>query len=65
MLLKPFGSDGPNKPFLNLILAVIHPTPPDEALRMEQGVTACTRGSAYAELRRADAGRGADRDRCG
>ena len=44
------GSDGPNNPFLNLMLAVIHPTHPDEALTMEQAVTAYTRGSAWAEF---------------
>lgn len=51
-----FGSDGPNNPFLNLMLAVIHPTHPDEALTMEQAVTAYTRGSAYAEFAEAEKG---------
>ncbi len=51
-----FGSDGPNNPFLNLMLAVIHPTHPDEALTMEQAVTAYTRGSAYAEFAEGEKG---------
>ncbi|MBB4635380.1 amidohydrolase [Longimicrobium terrae] len=45
-----FGSDGPNNPFLNLMLATVHPTHPDEALTREQAVIAYTRGSAYAEF---------------
>jgi predicted amidohydrolase YtcJ len=46
-----FGSDGiqPN-PFLDLFFAVTHPSRPDEALTMEQAVTAYTRGSAMAEF---------------
>ncbi|HEX5869843.1 MAG TPA: amidohydrolase family protein, partial [Longimicrobium sp.] len=51
-----FGSDGPNNPFLNLMLALIHPTHPDEALTMEQAVTAYTRGSAYAEFAEGEKG---------
>lgn len=50
------GSDGPNNPFLNLMLAVIHPTHPHEALTMEQAVTAYTRGSAYAEFAEGEKG---------
>lgn len=44
------GSDGtvPN-PFVDLFLAVVHPFHPDEALTLEQAITAYTRGSAYAE----------------
>ncbi len=44
------GSDAalPN-PFLDVFLAVVHPFHPDEALTVEQAVTAYTRGSAYAE----------------
>jgi len=44
------GSDGPRQPGINLLLAVIHPDNPPEALTMEQAVTAYTRGSAYAEF---------------
>jgi len=46
-----FGSDAaqPN-PFLDLFFAVTHPFHPGEALTVEQAVTACTRGSAYAEF---------------
>jgi hypothetical protein len=43
------GSDGPRPTGINLLLAVIHPDNPPEALTMEQAVTAYTRGSAYAE----------------
>jgi hypothetical protein len=47
------GTDGigaVNNPFVDLMLATIHPTHPSEALTMEQAVRAYTRGSAYAEL---------------
>lgn len=46
-----FGSDAiqPN-PFVDLFFAVTHPFRPDEALTMEQAVTAYTRGSAKAEF---------------
>ncbi len=46
-----FGSDAiqPN-PFVDLFFAVTHPFRPDEALTMEQAVTAYTRGSARAEF---------------
>ncbi len=43
------GSDGPQSTGLNLMLALIHPDNPPEALTIEQAVTAYTRGSAYAE----------------
>ena len=43
------GSDGPRPTGINLLLAVIHPDNPPEALTMEQAVTAYTLGSAYAE----------------
>ncbi len=43
------GSDGPLNPFLNLMLAVMHPDNPAEALTMEQAVRAYTWGSAWAE----------------
>ncbi len=45
------GSDGiqPN-PFVDLFFVVTHPSRPDEALTMEQAVTAYTRGSATAEF---------------
>lgn len=42
------GSDGPQAPGLNIMLATIHPNVPGEALTREQAVTAYTRGSAYA-----------------
>ncbi|MDB5213737.1 MAG: Exoenzyme regulatory protein AepA precursor, partial [Myxococcaceae bacterium] len=47
------GTDGIGSvfnPFLDLFLAMIHPTHPSEALTIEQAVTAYTRGSAYAEF---------------
>jgi predicted amidohydrolase YtcJ len=44
------GSDGPRNPFLNIMLATINPTHPEQALTREQAVTAYTRGSAYAEF---------------
>ena len=50
------GSDGPRNPFLNIMLATIHPTNSAEALTREQAVTAYTRGSAYAEFKEQDKG---------
>jgi len=50
------GSDGPQSPGLNLLLARIHPDNPPEGLTMEQAVTAYTRGSAYAEGAELDKG---------
>jgi predicted amidohydrolase YtcJ len=44
------GSDGPQSPFLNLMLAVIHPDNPPEAITMIEAVTAYTAGSAAAEF---------------
>ena len=43
------GSDGPMNPFLNIMLATIHPYRPDEAITREQAVDAYTREAAYAE----------------
>ncbi len=46
------GSDGGIKeqnPFLNLMLAVLVPSDPSEALTREQALTAYTSGGAYAE----------------
>lgn len=51
------GSDGPANPFLNLMLAVLHPGNPAEALTMEEAVTAFTAGSAFAEHREQEKGR--------
>jgi predicted amidohydrolase YtcJ len=50
------GSDGPQHAGLNLMLALMHPDNPAEALTMEEAVTAYTRGSAYAEFAEADKG---------
>ena len=44
------GSDGPMNPFLNIMLATIHPSRPTEAITREQAVRAYTYGSAFAEF---------------
>jgi predicted amidohydrolase YtcJ len=44
------GSDGPLNPFLNIMLATIHPYSPKEAVTREQAVRAYTFGSAFAEF---------------
>ena len=47
------GTDGigaPQSPFVNLLLATVHPTHPAEALSLTQALTAFTRGAAYAEF---------------
>ena len=41
---------GSPNPSLDVMLAVIHPTHPAEALGVEQAITTDTRGSAYAML---------------
>jgi predicted amidohydrolase YtcJ len=43
------GSDGPANPWLDVMLAVIHPTDPTEALSVAQAIDAYTRGAAWAE----------------
>jgi predicted amidohydrolase YtcJ len=50
------GSDGPPSPFLNIMLACMHPARPAEALSREQAVEAYTRGAAFAEFTEADKG---------
>src|SRR5262249_50262266 len=37
-------------PWVDVMLATIHPDQPKEAITVEQALTAYTRGSAYAEL---------------
>lgn len=44
------GSDGPMNPFLNIMLAAIHPARPGEAITREQAVKAYTFSGAYAEF---------------
>jgi hypothetical protein len=44
------GSDGPNNPYLNIMLASLHPGKPQEAITCEQAVTAYTLTAAYAEF---------------
>lgn len=51
-----FGSDGPINPFLNIMMAAIHPNNPKEALSIEQAVMAYTLGSAYAEFKEKEKG---------
>jgi predicted amidohydrolase YtcJ len=53
------GTDGigtPQSPFLNLVLATIHPAHPSEALTLTQALTAFTAGAAYAEFEEARKG---------
>jgi predicted amidohydrolase YtcJ len=51
-----FGSDGPNNPYLNIMLASIYPGKLKEALTREQAVIAYTLTSAYAEFAEKDKG---------
>lgn len=44
------GSDGPMNPFLNIMLACLHPNRHSEAITVEQAVLAYTQTSAYAEF---------------
>jgi predicted amidohydrolase YtcJ len=41
---------GAVNPWIDVMLAAIHPTHPSEALTVEEAITAFTRGSAYAEF---------------
>jgi predicted amidohydrolase YtcJ len=50
------GSDGPFNPFLNIMLATMHPDNPKEAITVEEAVIAYTYGSAYAELKENEKG---------
>lgn len=50
------GSDGPLNPYLNIMLAVLHPDNPAEALNVEQAVIAYTLGSAFAEFKEREKG---------
>ncbi len=50
------GSDGPNNPYLNIMLASTYPGKPGEAITRQQAVTAYTLGSAYAEFAEKDKG---------
>lgn len=50
------GSDGAINPFLNIMLATIHPARPDEAITREQAIRAYTFGSAYAEFAESEKG---------
>ena len=50
------GSDSHAPPFEVLMMAVTHPTRPEEAITVEEAVEAFTRGSAYAEFAEADKG---------
>lgn len=50
------GSDGPNNPYLNIMLASTYPGKPKEALTREQAIIAYTLTSAYAEFAEKDKG---------
>lgn len=50
------GSDGPMNPFLNIMLATVHPYDGAEAITAEQAVEAYTRGAAYAEFAEGEKG---------
>jgi predicted amidohydrolase YtcJ len=50
------GSDGPNNPYLNIMLATIYPGKPREAITREQAVIAYTLTAAYAEFAEKDTG---------
>jgi len=50
------GSDGPNNPYLNIMLASNYPGKPKEAITREQAVIAYTLTSAYAEFAEKDKG---------
>ncbi|TMI84532.1 MAG: amidohydrolase [Bacteroidetes bacterium] len=50
------GSDGPFNPFLNIMLATMHPNNPREAITVEEAVIAYTYGSAFAEFKENEKG---------
>lgn len=50
------GSDGPNNPYLNIMLATIYPGKPREAISREQAVIAYTLTAAYSEFAEKDKG---------
>jgi len=50
------GSDGPNNPYLNIMLASTYRGKPSEALTREQAVIAYTLTAAYAEFAEKDKG---------
>jgi predicted amidohydrolase YtcJ len=50
------GSDGPMNPYLNIMLACMHPGNPPEAISREQAVIAYTLTSAYAEFQEKEKG---------
>ena len=50
------GSDGPPNPWLDVMLAMIHPAAPEEAITIEQAISAYTLGAAYSELQEGEKG---------
>jgi len=50
------GSDGPNNPYLNIMLASIYPGKPREAITREHAVIAYTLTAAYSEFAEKDKG---------
>lgn len=55
-ILLALGSDGPNNPYLNIMLASIYPGKPQQAITREQAVIAYTLTAAYAEFAEKDKG---------
>ncbi len=51
------GSDGPVNPFLNIMMAAMHPSNPTESISVEEAVTAYTAGSAFAEFKDKEKGK--------
>jgi predicted amidohydrolase YtcJ len=49
-LVLSSDEDGPSNPFLEMMLATIHPNHPSESISREQAVIAYTRTAAYAEF---------------
>jgi predicted amidohydrolase YtcJ len=45
------GSDGPPNPWLDVMLAAVHPLHPSEGISVEEAVVASTLGAAFAEDR--------------
>jgi predicted amidohydrolase YtcJ len=50
------GSDGPMNPYLNIMVASLHPDRPDEAITREEAVKAYTLTSAYAAFAETEKG---------
>jgi predicted amidohydrolase YtcJ len=55
-IVLAIGSDGPDNPFLNIMLATFHPDNPKEAISLQEAIIAYTHGSAYAEFKEKEKG---------